>query len=426
MDVRQLRSWSSALRERLGYTSGDVKFRTFFLLLLLAACAKESPLQHPGPPRKPISLPPASDAEERGSVINFGRGSCVVSRTGEALLSVSSLAAIDGDPTSYWMNPPGDLPQSMVISLAAKTRIEKIGIRSVGRATMAKNVAFEVSNDGRSFTPLATIAFSGKSEVQWQAVQPAAANYVRATIEPVDHDVRLVSILAHGKELEPPRPPRIAGCWFVNEQRPASFVENGARVTGTMEMPREKMTFDGGNDGRIVRLEWIRGREFGYAVITTSPDGTQMSGIEWHEEPIPIFFADAWFAGHADCPPPAAPSDVVATSFLEHTGRHSLYGLRFRDDGSLDVALSGDALKQLSRLIAGKSVRLVAHEFREADAGANRARAQRELDALKQQLSNEELGRVTFVAAGSDNARQIPPSEAARELYSTVDLEVGR
>jgi len=405
-----------------------VKLRRIVGLLLLAACANDSPAPPPGPPHKPISIPPPSDAEERSSVLNVGRGATVVSRTGEALLDTSALAAIDGDPQTAWMNPPGDLPQSVVVALPAKTRIDSIGIRSDLKSPFAaKSVTFEASIDGRTFTPLGQVTRDPKSAVQWSSVTPTAALFVRATLDAANgHDVRVQSLLARGRELERAREPKFDGCWDFNGQQ-ANLFANGAQVSGAIADSHQLIFIDGGTNGRIARFEWIRGPEFGYGVMSGSPDGQHLSAVEWHEDPIAMFAAEPWFGTPGRCTASAKPFPLqVAQTFLQRTGRHSLYAIRFRDDDSIDVAASAAGLQQLSRLMAGKRIRIVAHEFREANATLNRARAQREIDALKRQLTPDELARVTFVAAGSDDPRQIPASEAARELYSTVDLEVER
>jgi len=402
-----------------------VKLRHVVVLLLLAACANETPAPPPGPPKKPIIIPPPSDAEERSSIIDIARGTIVISRTGEALLEKSALAAIDGDPLTAWQNPPADLPQSIVIGFPAKTRIEKIGIRSTREVFPLKEVTIESSTDGKRFTPLAHVTLDDKNDVQWRDVTPVDAVALRATFERgSETEVKVQSLLARGRELEPAREPRVDGCWQIDDLRAASFARDAARVTGTIDYPSAPLLLDGGNNGRAVFAEWVRGAEFGYAVIAA--DGEHLSGIEWHEDPITLFAAEPWFGVRAPCAKTAAADDSVASAFLQHTGRHSLYGIRWRDDDSIDVAASAPALAQLARLTAGKRFRLVAHEFRESDAAKNKARAQRRLDALKRQLTNDELGRVTLVAAGSDDPRQIPASEAARELYSAVDLQVER
>lgn len=402
-----------------------MKLRHIVLLLLIAACANETPAPPPGPPKKPIIIPPPSDADERGSIVNIARGTVVISRTGEAALETSALAAIDGDPLTAWLNPPADLPQSIVIGFPAKTRIDRIGVRSPRGNYLLKDMTFESSADGKTFAPLSHVTFDPKNEVEWRDVTPVDAIALRATIEHgVGNDVKVQSILARGRELEPAREPRVDGCWQIDDLRAASFSRDGARVTGTIGYPNAPLQLDGGSDGRAVYAEWVRGPQFGYAVVTA--DAEHLSGFEWHEEPITLFAAEPWFGVRATCGKSAAADDSVALAFLQRTGRHSLYGIRWRDDDSIDAAASAPALAQLARLTAGKRFRLVAHEFRESDAAKNKTRAQRRLDALKRQLTNDELGRVTLVAAGSDDPRQIPASEAARELYSAVDLQVER
>lgn len=398
-------------------------------MLLLFACNPPPPPPPPGTPKK-IIIPPPSDEAERSSVVNLGRGSVVVSRTGEALLETSAIAAIDGEPGSYWQNPPNDFRQSLVIALAARTRIDTVGLRVPPKsAAIPRQVVFETSMDGRDFRPLATVAPNDADAMQWLGVAPAEAMFLRVTVPGPSRkntDFAINSILARGRELEPVHPAAIDGCWNVNG-RTAAFRSHGAHTTGTMQYERNQMLFDGGSNGRIHRFEWIRGPEFGYAVIAVAPDGQHLNGVQWHEEAVPLFFGDAWFGERADC---AAEANAgIAREFLKRTGRHSLYDLRFAADGTLDAGASADGLKSLVELLKeAKNARLVAHEFRERTPAGNQARAKRALDSLARALQNAgvELNQVTFVAAGSDDARQIPGSEATRELYSTVDLEVGR
>ncbi|HEV2722690.1 MAG TPA: discoidin domain-containing protein [Thermoanaerobaculia bacterium] len=385
------------------------------VLLLLFGCDVEQPPKPPGPPKKPFVLPPASDDAERSSLVNLGHGSVVVHRSGEVVLEMSAMAAADGDPATFWGNLPKDYPQSLDIALAAPARIDKVGVRTPAKPYLvAKEIVFETSMDGRTFQPLATMRPKAQDEPQWMDVKPADAAFLRVTLpEPMvaNGQVMVSSILAQGHELAPARPGRISGSWLING-RAAEFSETG----GTMQYAHSQLHFEGGSNGRVYRFEWIRGPEFGYAIFAVSPDGKHLNGVQWHEEIIPLFFGDAWFGERTAGLLPMSKVDV-AREFLRHTGRHSLYDL------------SGEGLKSLIRLLkTAKNPRLVAHEFREKTPEANRARAQRALDSLAKALQNAgvTLNGVTLVAAGSDNARQIPGSEAARELYSTIDLEVGR
>lgn len=401
--------------------------KRLLLIVLIAACAKP---QAPPPASAPAQ---ETDSAERTSLMDMAHGGTVVSRTGETMLAVSALRAIDGDLGSFWMDPPGDLPQSMIVALPAHSRIDRVGIRTAPKGGFtAGHVSFEASADGKAFTPIATITSADTKEAQWLTAKPTDASYIRITM--VDamvrgHDVRLDSALAAGQELEPPHPGTLAGCWTVNG-RQAQFVVRGSRIVGIMDVDRQPILFDGGFDGRINRLNWIRGNDYGMALLTVAPDGSAMSGMEWHEEAIPMFEADSWFGQHQACGAANASPAGQIDALLRRVGRFPLFALRFRSDGSLDAQQSADILHALmQRLTRGhEPMRFVAHEFRQPSPAANRAFAQRELDALRQQLTAEgaNLSGVNFIAQGSDAPRQEPVTEAMRALYSSVDLEIRR
>jgi hypothetical protein len=416
-------------------------------ILLLFACRGEQS----APPPKPANAAavPSPDAAESDSLTNFAYGATIASRTGEAMLERSAIAAIDGDPSTHWLAPGSDFPQSITIELAVPSRIQRVGVRAPEKQSMAgKEIVFETSMDGRAFHPLGTMPSKAPApakrpvananpipEPQWlDTVQPVEAAFLRVTVPAPSVEngtAALDSVLALGRELAPPPRPTLDGCWTVNG-RAAAFATRGGRTAGAMQYAHDTLTFDGAHDGRFWRFEWVRGAEFGYAAVAVSPDGQRLNGVQWHEEIIPLFFGDSWFGQHVECgghAAAAAASADVANEFLKRTGRHSLYALRFAADGTLDADASAEQLAWLADAIKRQPhPRLVAHEFRERSAQANRARAQRALDSLAKALQNAGIDprRVTFIAAGSDNARQIPGSEAARELYSTVDLEAGR
>src|SRR6202022_2218109 len=220
--------------------------RLIILLILALACAKrEAPKQAVAPAEEEFP----TDAAERLSILDLAHGATVVSRTGEALLELSALRAVDGDPGSFWMSPLHDLPQSMVIALPARDRIGKVGIRTVGKGGVTANhVAFEASNDGRTFVPITTIKSAVTGNAQWFDVNPTEAAYVRVTMvdSPLpEHDVRLCSVLAGGVEIHALQPGDITGCWTINGE-PARFARHGAHVIGTLKREKEPIRFAGG------------------------------------------------------------------------------------------------------------------------------------------------------------------------------------
>ena len=94
-----------------------MKRRFAAVVLLAIACAKP---EAPKPQASPIETPVA-DTAERMSMCDIARGGTIISRTGEAVLDISALQTIDGDPGTFWMTPVHDVPQSITIGLPGTT-----------------------------------------------------------------------------------------------------------------------------------------------------------------------------------------------------------------------------------------------------------------------------------------------------------------
>jgi hypothetical protein len=404
-----------------------VKRHAFLALLLIVSCSRPAP-EHTEDRRSPSKLP-TDIANEASSLLDVARGATIVSRTAEALLTTSAIATIDGEIGSFWTPPPHDYPQSIVIALAAPSRIDRVGFRSLAELHgEANHVVFERSIDGANWQPLATMTTRHVSTAQWLAIAPADAAYLRVTIADAaykDADARVHSLLAHGTEVAAPKNAAVDGCWSINGEA-AKFAQRGARVTGVVEQNKQPLFLAGGSNGRIFRFNWIRGNDYGYTALTVSPDGKHLSALNWHEEAIPLFTAFPWFGDRGDCA--ATPlRDDVPIALLHRAGRVSLFALQFDANGNLLADASRDELQSLVSIIRGVPVplRIIAHEFR-FDTKRNKEIAEREIASLRAALANVDLTRVEFVAAGSDSPRQVPESDAARAIYSSVDVEVRR
>jgi len=413
-----------------------MRARTAFVaLLLMAACQDrhESGASTTGPP--PQLLPASSDdRDERNNLASLANGACIVERTGEAYLRVSAMNVIDGNPDSYWLPPPHDLPQSITIALPARAHIESIGLRSQAKGDyQLRDARIEASLGDGAFATVATVALKDTTDTQFFAVTPLEADRLRLTVlsgPAPGHDVRVDSFIARGRELESPALPPVGGTWRINGCD-TSLAQFGNHLVGAMQINKLPMHLEGGiESNRMLRLLWIRGPEFGIAAAAVSRDGKHFSGIDWHEEPIPLFYDDAWFGERTSDAVPADDSETFAVSYIRLTGRWPLFGLAYRADGSLDVAASDHALHVIANMIRKASVplRLVSHEFRETSAAANRARAQRALDALHAELTHRglSLANVELITAGSDSPRQLAVTDTMRVLYSSVDLEIRR
>lgn len=371
-----------------------------------------------------------NDPNENANLLNFAHGASVVSRTAESNLLSSALMAIDGNLATAWGVPHGDFPQSAVFALAARSRIERVGVSAQKTPGFdLRKISFESSLDGVTFQPLGTFAIERKDPAQLFPVTPADATFIRATLLEGGADTRVNAIFALGREIEAPRLASLDGCWTVNGLD-AQFTQRGAHAYGRVAIEKMTTSVEGGSDGRFFRFAWLRGAGFGYAAVSVAPDGKTFSGSEWNEEIIPLFYSGTWFGERRACTPASLPSGEVTRGLLQRFGRAPLYGLRFDANGNLLDADSVDTLATLRSFLLGTKLqaRLVAHEFRQGSEQRNRAFANAELASIERSLTANGVpaGRLSFVAAGSDAPREIPVTEAMRALYSSVDLEIRR
>jgi hypothetical protein len=399
-----------------------------FGLALALGCDK--PAQFPAAaaaPQPTVAAPP--NADERENLLNIAYGASVISRTAEITLEASALRAIDGDSLSAWTSPPGDFQQTMVFALPARSRIEKVGVRMPADPNMrVKRASFETSVDGVTFRPLLEQAFNEFAEIQLFPVPPTEAVYVRVNVlEAPGRFASFQSVQVRGLLLDRPVAPPLDGCWTVNGL-PARFATAGGSVRGAIGSGAPVL-IEGGADGPLYRVAWIKKGDWGFAAITVSPEGKHLSGGKWYQEPIPYDFGESWFGERSGCATNVPDSTlIIARRFLDRLHRFPLYGLHFDATGRLSEPDSVTALELIANLSAQRSshpFRLVSHEYRGASAEDNRRRAQARLDSLQAVLQKRgvDLARFEFVAAGSERPPQRIENETMRVLYSVVDID---
>lgn len=405
------------------------------LMLAIAAtlaCGREPQRQPADAPRRgPIMSPdqiPRREVPE--DVANLAHGSTVVDRTGELSLGASPFAAIDSDIYTNWVSPPQDLVQSATIALGVRTRIERVGfdyaMEPLPPAAVRK-MRFESSVDGKTFTPLVTMNSREDAARQWIPVPPTEATYIRVTMEETFGDKAssvVAEIMAAGTELAEWRRPDINGQWKLNNLR-ASFVEKAGQVFGKIEMD-PPMLLEGGWEGRILRFSWLRANnQWGYGLLTVTPDGKSLNGTYWHESPISPFQGPAWF-GEKTGMDAMVPTDGVLEGWLTKYGRAPLYALSFKGD-DLDGADSGPTLDRIARIVAAHPTAkfaLAGYEVRETDAARASARAKKRVDTLLAALKARgvDVARIESRVVGNDKSL-IQNDDMQRVIHSRIDLE---
>ena len=324
-----------------------------FVLAVLTACDGVKPAE-PKPKPEPGPVNPYTVDHDQDNLLNLAHGAAVISRTAELTLENSAAHAIDGDFLTFWKTPPNGAEQTLVFSLPARARIERLGVIAPGDAAEAPaRLRFEVSDDAIAWRDAATIDVKPVKEPQTVNIAPLEAAYIRVhTVEPSDQSAMFFSILAHGRELAPPAPPRFDGCWTINGL-PARFVQRGTSVAGVIG---DDLFVIGGHDGRALRAMWRRGAMWGHAIVTVDPQGRALSGVRWFEDVIDFNRNEAWFGTPATRCGEIAVSEVeIANAILTRAKKWSMYG----DDAfETASALIARAPSQRFRIVARNQARL--------------------------------------------------------------------
>src|SRR5262249_33912754 len=140
------------------------------------------PAKSEKPPARLEELPSSSDdSVERTSLATLANGAVLADRTGEAFLEASAINLIDGNPDSVWMAPPNDMPQSVIIELAARTRITSVGFRSTAPGDFQLRDAKVEASSGGAYKTIAEVKLADTKDAQFFDVTPVDADRLRVT-----------------------------------------------------------------------------------------------------------------------------------------------------------------------------------------------------------------------------------------------------
>jgi hypothetical protein len=392
------------------------------LLLLNVTCRQESPKQvvQPVAARKP----PA-----RKNLLSVVHGGVVVDRSGELSFEHSVFDALDGDLNSFWAGPPGDPVQWMVVELPVRSRLTEVGLAfpsdDLPPVTPAW-VAFELSSDGRTFHQVARLLPQKKHAVMVSQIPPTEARWVKMTVSAAQGQpvFSVPELLAHGEELEPWKAPEVTGRWLLNGVE-AAFQQKGNHVKGRVAMTPQ-MDLDGGWSGRIIRLNWVRGKQRGVACITIA--GDHLMGMWWFEKAVKMFMGTPWFGERSGNATPAINEDI-ADRMLQVAGRRPLFELAFDDAGNILQEQSADGLARLKAAPGGaRQIRLESFEHQAEDPASDLALSRKRLRALVGGFTacGADCRRIDAAALGANDPEGLSDSDLQKAIYSRIDLVAPR
>ncbi|HJQ41388.1 MAG TPA: discoidin domain-containing protein [Thermoanaerobaculia bacterium] len=287
------------------------------MLLVVAACAK---------PEEPAAPPDQIDVDNQGgtNLLNLARGASVISRTAEQSLDTAAAHAIDGDGGTFWRSPAGGAEQTMTFALPARSRIDRVGVLMPRNLETCPRVRFEASENGVAWQEIKTLDLTQQDAPQIASVPPFDASYLRVTTLGLNWYVSVRSVIAKGQQRAVRIQPPLEGCWRINGQ-PARFSRRGTSIAGVIGSDPPIYVL-GGTDGRIVRLNWLRGPMWGPAIVTIDPLWRTLTGLRWHERVRYQNSGDAWFGTPAQCNEVRFNETEIAAAMLKRAGTWTAYG----------------------------------------------------------------------------------------------------
>lgn len=393
------------------------------VILALSACDRTS-----APPAGPSFF-----REQPANLLTMLHGATVVDRTGEFSLRTSAIDAIDGDPTTAWATPPGDLEQTLTIALSREASIRRIGIHFGGGSTQAgfaRSLRFEASSDGMDFAPLGTVEAEAKP-LTWLTIEPSTATHLRVTVLAAFEDnatvAQVPTLLADGETLSSPPVPDLRGRWRINNFEATISTDEKIVHGVTNETPPR--VFRGAWDDRAIRFAWAQGSDYGVGVMTADSEGKALNAKMWHIKAHPPFAAPAWFGERMGEIVPVTDAPQIMDAFFRAEGRFPLHDLVF--DGTSLVPGSGATLRMLAGLIEANppgTFRFAAHYVSEGSEQEDLAMSKGRVEALRAELARMGVAveRAGYDAAARRDLRDLPWSEPELFLNNRVDLELVR
>ncbi|HEX8616932.1 MAG TPA: hypothetical protein VF911_05015, partial [Thermoanaerobaculia bacterium] len=284
---------------------------------------------------------------------------------------------------------------------------------------------FSTSADASTWREVQVFEPKATNDRQLTNVPPFETNFLKVeVVEPKERYAHLFSVHALGEEIGPPELKSFDGCWTINGQQ-AVITQQGARVTGVIQSDPVTV-LDGGTDGRVARLMWMRGPQWGYAAVTLTADQRALSALTFHQNPLTGYVGRAWFGTRCESGQKLETAPPV--HFLNQSGQWTMSGLAFDDREQLVETLSRstlDELVNLMKLAPSQRFRIVAHEFRFGKE-ENRQRTVARMASLRAALDARAVdwSRLELTPSGDEWPIAERVFAVQRLLWSRIDLQL--
>jgi outer membrane protein OmpA-like peptidoglycan-associated protein len=225
---------------------------------------------------------------------------------------------------------------------------------------------------------------------------------------------------ARGTRLSTTPSPNVTGT-YATRNGAMRIKQEGASVLGCYDL--HGGTFEGGIEGRVVKLTWREKTEdhnAGAAFLVFANDGQRWAGLFSYtgEDPnIGRFWTGAKRGSDAgSCPNWAGGIEQQLAKDLEEFGRARVYGINFDSDSDRIRDESRPVLDHVAAMLKARpqwKITIEGHTDSTASAEHNQALSERRAKAVRQYLENATIAADRLSAVGYGASRPVASNETA-------------
>ncbi|MDR0775745.1 MAG: OmpA family protein, partial [Azonexus sp.] len=358
-------------------------------------------------PVEPTPAAPAdtssATAELGTNLLSFANGALVERASSNYGGGWDAYRMLLENPKYGWANRHGDKPPfEIVFSFPERVEIHSFMFSTAATESperTAKDVDIEISEDGKTFSPVMAVELqTGADNQLFKPNTPATGRYLRYVVRSNHGDNEYWEIMdtrAFGVELTNTPMPNVTGTYQGSEYGKFHLLQEGAQLSGCYEY--NEGIVQGGFDQHALNLTWREKGENkeGPAIMVLSRDRKNFKGFWRYAR------EDGWSLNWdlkkisdevGSCPhwkPDTADGNLVAKG-LASEGRVRLYGINFDTDSD---RIRADAQPTLNELIAALKAnpawKIIIEGHTDASGGAehNRDLSNRRAAAVKSALA---------------------------------------